>query len=515
MEGCPRECEDAVTGEPAEDSRALLAVACEPWEINLLTQIIASPLARGMFDQRGIVIADTFTLIYYPDLVAELLADDPDVHVWTLDRQFDSWQLKGEPRQLDGTWWDEHYGSHRDFDTMLATHQGLASWENEPMFLSLTDRWRRRIADDILKFAVDVMDEAQPDLVIGLERRSMVGNAIYEVCRDRGVPMRIMISSRVGYWWHPREDLGLGTGPEDTALIDSFRTADRQMTTEFADQYRRAGTLYPSRSGETRRALEARGPSAGHWLRVWGNRLVRSGRRSRRRYVRRLDQDFLGLTRLEMRMNAGRWALARSPIQSTEPWSDEPFVLWPLHTRPEDSVSVLGLGLDEIKEIRRIRSILPSRYELVVKENPAMVGLREKGFKKQIESLPGVRLVDPRVHTAPLLEKSCGVVSLSGTALLEAAVIGKPAWALGRPEFEYVLDARGPDALMTFIKELEEGVAPDRGDRVEAYLRYLRQGSSIDDLPWEYEFRNEDGRRATVALGGRLLQGTAAVETVD
>ncbi len=144
-----------------------------------------------------------------------------------------------------------------------------------------------------------------------------------------------------------------------------------------------------------------------------------------------------------------------------------------------------------------------------------MVGLREKGFKERIESLAGVRFVDPRVPTAPLLEKSCGVVSLSGTALLEAAVIGKPAWALGRPEFEYILDARGPDALITFIKEIEQGVAPDRGHRVEAYLRYLRQGASIDDLAWEYEFRDEEGWRATVALGERLLQGTKAGETGD
>jgi hypothetical protein len=504
-----------VTGDSAGDSRALLAVACEPWEINILTQIITSPLAREMFDQRGLFIADTFTLIYYPDLVSELLGEDPDVHVWTLDRQFDAWQVKGEPPQVDGTWWDEHYGSRRDFDTMLATHQGLASWENEPMYLPLSDRWRRRIADDMLRVAVDVMDEAQPDLVIGLERRSMVGNAIYEVCRARGVPMRIMISSRVGYWWHPREDLGLGTGPEETVLIDSFRTADRQLTSEFADRYRRAGTLYPSRSGESRQALQARGPSAGRWLRVWGNRVVRGGRRSRRRYVRRLDQNFLGLTLLELRMNAGRWALARSPIKSTESWSDEAFVLWPLHTRPEDSVSVLGLGLDEIEEIRRVRSILPSRYLLLVKENPAMVGLRGREFKRLIESQPGVRLVDPRVPTASLVERSCGVVSLSGTALLEAAVIGKPAWALGRPEFEYILDARGPEALMSFIKEIEEGVSPERGDRVEAYLRYLRQRSSIYDLPWEYEFRNDDGRRATAALGERLLQGTVAVESVD
>lgn len=504
-----------MTGESTAEPRALLAVACEPWEINILVQIIASPLAREMFDQRGLVIADTFTLIYYPDLVSELLDEDPDVRVWTLDRQFDEWQVKGEPPPVDGTWWDQRYGSHRDFDTMLATHQGLASWENEPMYLPLTDRWRKRIADDILRFAVDVMDESQPALVIGLERRSMVGNAIYEVCRARGVPMRILISSRVGYWWHPRGDLGLGTGPEETVLIDPFRTADRQMTSEFANRYRRAGTLYPSRSGEARQSLQARGPSAGHWLRVWGNRAVRGGRRSRRRYVRRLDQDFLGLTRLELRMYVGRLALARSPIRPTEPWSDHPFVLWPLHTRPEDSVSVLGLGLDEIEEIRRLRSILPSSYQLLVKENPAMVGLRGRGFKRLIESQPGVCLVDPRVPTASLVERACGVVSLSGTALLEAAVIGKPAWALGRPEFEYVLDARGPQALMTFIEEIEEGVSPDRGDRVEAYLRYLRQGSSIDDLPWEFEFRNEAGRRATAAIGERLLQATVAAETVD
>lgn len=163
-----------------------------------------------------------------------------------------------------------------------------------------------------------------------------------------------------------------------------------------------------------------------------------------------------------------------------------------MHSRPEDSTSVLGLGMDELIEIKKIIRLLPDCITLAVKEHPAMFGLRQGKFYKELKSLPRLELVDAFVNTKHLLlDSNClGTVGLSGTILLESELIGKPSFALGIPEFKQFLSSSHDDIQQYFYKVINNEYT-NVGDQVTEYIRKVIQNSSGLDLPYLSEIKDD------------------------
>ena len=127
------------------------------------------------------------------------------------------------------------------------------------------------------------------------------------------------------------------------------------------------------------------------------------------------------------------------------------FFYFPLHLRPESSILTLGKGLDDEVALEYLMRKLPKESYLVVKENPLMVSYRSKKFYRWISRQTSVILVDPLVSSYELIINSKGVIGISGTALLEAAILGKPTHAFGHPEFRDFLTSYGYDNLDNFF----------------------------------------------------------------
>ena len=128
-----------------------------------------------------------------------------------------------------------------------------------------------------------------------------------------------------------------------------------------------------------------------------------------------------------------------------------PFFYFPLHLRPESSILTLGRGLDDEIALEYLVRKLPKEVYLVVKENPMMVGDRRKKFYRWVSRQTSVILVDPLMSSYDLIVNSKGTIGISGTALLEAAILGKPTHAFGHPEFRDFLTSFGYDDLDTFF----------------------------------------------------------------
>ena len=88
---------------------------------------------------------------------------------------------------------------------------------------------------------------------------------------------------------------------------------------------------------------------------------------------------------------------------------------------------------------------------MVVKENPMMIGDRRKKFYRWVSRQASVILVDPLMSSYELIINSKGVIGISGTALLEAAILGKPTHAFGHPEFRDFMTSSGYDDLDKFF----------------------------------------------------------------
>lgn len=123
------------------------------------------------------------------------------------------------------------------------------------------------------------------------------------------------------------------------------------------------------------------------------------------------------------------------------------YVFFPLHFQPEaTTIPVANQFLDQLEIIRILSRNLPVGYTLLVKEHPAywlrknlnhfneytpIKDVRPFRFYKELLNNPNVRLVNHNLDSHKLLHNSRGVVTVSGTIALEAALNSKPVLMFG------------------------------------------------------------------------------------
>jgi hypothetical protein len=109
----------------------------------------------------------------------------------------------------------------------------------------------------------------------------------------------------------------------------------------------------------------------------------------------------------------------------------ERYVLYPLHHQPEASVDVYGsLNSNQVALVTTLSRILPATHKLWVKEHRGAMGDRSLGWFRAIQALPNVRLIDPFQDIYSLIRGADAVVTITGTAAYEAALMGVPALGL-------------------------------------------------------------------------------------
>ncbi len=120
------------------------------------------------------------------------------------------------------------------------------------------------------------------------------------------------------------------------------------------------------------------------------------------------------------------------------PNDDDIFFLFPLQLQPEASTSVLATYFsDQLTTIKNIAFSLPFSYRLYVKEHPVAVGTRPGVFYKTLKKIPNVVLLSPYENVENLIKKSKGVITLTSTVGMEAALSGKPVYVLGKVFYSY------------------------------------------------------------------------------
>ena len=177
--------------------------------------------------------------------------------------------------------------------------------------------------------------------------------------------------------------------------------------------------------------------------------------------------------------------------------------------RPEGSVLVLGNAKEEITELLKAANHLPENYFLAVKENPEMFGLRERGFYRRLKSHKRIILVDPFFSTFSLIQGSQGVIGISGTVLLEAALFDKPSCALGHPEFVGFLAESGWESSQQFFLKVLRGDYQDVYARILPYLAYILANSDEIGIPFEGDLETSEAQTMIENFARRILNYAA------
>jgi hypothetical protein len=112
------------------------------------------------------------------------------------------------------------------------------------------------------------------------------------------------------------------------------------------------------------------------------------------------------------------------------------FIYYPLQYSPESSINVPApFFVDQMRAIDLILMAMPPDYQLVVKEHPAMRGERPLSFYRELRKKAGVVVVDYSVRSIDVIKRTALTISVTGTASLEAFLLGKPSAHIARAFF--------------------------------------------------------------------------------
>ena len=113
--------------------------------------------------------------------------------------------------------------------------------------------------------------------------------------------------------------------------------------------------------------------------------------------------------------------------------TENEFYFYPLHLEPEAVVLYWADGIytNQVKLIENISSQLPPFTNLYVKDHPHLYGYRDVEDYKKIQAIANVKLLPPHLPGKKIVKDSKGVITINGTAGLEAILLNKKIITFG------------------------------------------------------------------------------------
>lgn len=279
------------------------------------------------------------------------------------------------------------------------------------------------------------LQKAKPDVLLLPLLDTHESMVLYKLCKEMGIPIIIPSHSRnLGRSFFSdsyEEDLpsyafgkiSLKSKLEARSFIHNFRLAHKEPLRSNAYAPREDEIIpYPKRSfwNRTSRYLK--------------NKLMNT----EPHFVNELKiYVVLEYTPLFSILNKIRWMFSERLFEiHSLGLLPKRFIYYPLQYTPESSINIPApFFVDQLRAIDMIRLNMPSDCYLVVKEHPAMIGRRSSCFYRELKKKTGVMLAHPKLSSRKLIERALITVSVTGTACLEAFLLGLPSFHIGKAFF--------------------------------------------------------------------------------
>ena len=170
---------------------------------------------------------------------------------------------------------------------------------------------------------------------------------------------------------------------------------------------------------------------------------------------------------------------------------DEDYVYFPMHLQPEMTTMVMApMYLDQFTLIENIAKSLPISIKLYVKEHPysVLTGKNDPESYERLEKIPNLRFIRPDIPSKDLVEKSKGVLVITGTAGLEALMLKKPVITFGNVFFnklKMVKKLKNINDLPYLVKDIIDNPGHDDGELIN-FMAAIFQNSFEADLTRMY-----------------------------
>ncbi len=335
-----------------------------------------------------------------------------------------------------------------------------------------------------------ILDEFKPDVILDLDNAELQRTILCEVAYRRKIPYITIEYSKYGYWKYPSFQNSFGIDPyfreiyeeklkqpdselsESIKYIEDFRQKNSIMNPEFSGsvtvQYERDSWLWILRV------------MRGKWNYFWdqditaGNRKVK--KKSNMLYAR--TWPYLKYYWNEMRRKR-KFLVPNKYFEN--PVEGEDYVYMPLHLIPESSVFVkASFYVDELNLIEQVSKALPVGWKLYVKEHQAMLGERDPEFYLKASEIANVRVVQVNYYKdpKPWILNAKGVVTITGTAAYEAALLGKRSIVFGEVPFSLIEGITRIRSFEELPKAIRSFGSVDSLHSAAAYLEAVKEAGA-------------------------------------
>lgn len=297
---------------------------------------------------------------------------------------------------------------------------------------------------------IQILEEFEPDVILDLDNAELQRTILCEVAYKKNIPYMTVEYGKYGYYKYASFQNSFGIDPyfknvyeknlknpkeemeEEYQYIEKFREEVSIMNKEYAGsvtcQYERDSLFWIMRV------------MRGKWNYFWDQDIRKKNwklkRTNKMLYVPSMAYMSCYLkAELRKRMLYGKNKYFENPVEG------EDYVYMPLHLIPESSVFVkASYYVDELNLIEQISKSLPIGWKLYVKEHQAMLGERSLEFYEKVKELHNVRMVQVNYYKdpKPWITKSKGVVTITGTAAYEAALLGMRSVVFGDVPFSVI-----------------------------------------------------------------------------
>ncbi len=327
------------------------------------------------------------------------------------------------------------------------------------------------------------------------------------VARAHSVPCRTLLGSRyenLHFWAH-------GEFWDNPAL----RSAFERQTSEQADK---ADLVAPYFLERSHRKVYERDMTLLGLFKELGLFTARQlyyrlrGYEKGRNYYLGSSLRYIWLRWSDTRIMSGRHRAKAADIK------DLPYVFFPLHTEPEASLGQLSPEFFyQHAAIAALSRDLPAGVLLAVKETIHGVGRRPRDFYRSIADLKNVVWIDMLEQGVDVVRHALAVATITGTAGMEGAVMGKPVIVFGRHNLygflPHIFEIRDEAELKHCLAKIVDSRVDLERARHDG-SRYLRAvvDTSFDMRDYDYlnlrKFADESVRDAADALEAGLIEPT-------
>lgn len=292
----------------------------------------------------------------------------------------------------------------------------------------MTERFLDRIKPDLIIFPVDV----GPSSALILER----------IAKERHIPILVPISSKIGSY-HTLIDTVFSKASNIetrfTALQQGESSRNKTKARELIQTFRE-GHIVPSYvQGVTTDNFEKKMPLQ--------SALKKTVDIIKLRFKKGIFQEKHGeifnVSQLQYDLDRAAGYYRRFRLRYGKYFQNvvegEKFFFFPFHVEPELALLLYApFHTHQSSIMQNVAQSLPWDSCLYVKEHPQAVGTKDMGFYNRVRSTANVRMIYPHISSRALIAASQGVVTITGTAGMEAMLMNKPAITLGDVFYNFV-----------------------------------------------------------------------------